>query len=180
MFPVGTCHALEPVDDYIESAARQAIQIHCTSGQDGDVLVFMPGESCDSSSRVYLSTEPPHSRKPEPRNPAHVVGSDEIENCVEVLRRAAKDLPEDHRQLLVLPLYASLPPAAQAKIFATAPKNTRRVIVATNIAETSLTIPGVVSVIDTGYKKEKEYIFRTSGGISIHRHSAELLARVLG
>jgi ATP-dependent RNA helicase DHX33 len=50
MFPVGTCHALEPVDDYIESAARQAIQIHCTSGQDGDVLVFMPGEWSDSSS----------------------------------------------------------------------------------------------------------------------------------
>lgn len=67
-------------------------------------------------------------------------------------------------QLQVLPLYASLPATAQAKIFADKPKNTRRVIVATNIAETSLTIPGVAYVIDTGYKKEKEYIFRTSGG----------------
>lgn len=50
MFPVGTCHALEPVDDYIESAARQAMQIHCASRQDGDILVFMPGEWCESSS----------------------------------------------------------------------------------------------------------------------------------
>ena len=64
----------------------------------------------------------------------------------------------------ILPLYASLPPTAQIKIFAAKPKNTRRAVVATNIAETSITIPGVSYVIDTGYKKEKEYIFRTSGG----------------
>ena len=78
---------------------------------------------------------------------------------------------EHHRdanspQLEVLPLYASLPPTAQVKIFSDKPKNTRRVIVATNIAETSITIPGVAYVVDTGYKKEKEYIFRTSGGAS--------------
>ena len=40
----------------------------------------------------------------------------------------------------------------------------RRVIVATNIAETSITIPGVAYVIDSGYKKAKEYVYRTSGG----------------
>jgi hypothetical protein len=38
-------------------------------------------------------------------------------------------------------------------------------VVATNIAETSITIPGVVYVIDTGYKKEKEYVHRSSGAI---------------
>jgi HrpA-like RNA helicase len=69
-------------------------------------------------------------------------------------------------QLQVLPLYANLPANAQIKIFGDKPPNTRRVIVATNIAETSITIPGVVFVVDTGYKKEKEYIFRTSGGES--------------
>jgi len=55
----------------------------------------------------------------------------------------------------------------QQKIFDAVPAKTRRVIVATNIAETSITIPGVAYVIDSGYKKEKEYIFRTSGGRSI-------------
>lgn len=45
------------------------------------------------------------------------------------------------------------------------PGNTRRVVVATNIAETSLTIPGVGFVIDSGYKKEKEFIYRASGAI---------------
>jgi len=63
-----------------------------------------------------------------------------------------------------MPLYASLPPSMQQKIFDAVPSKTRRVIVATNIAETSITIPGVAYVVDSGYKKEKEYIFRTSGG----------------
>jgi HrpA-like RNA helicase len=67
-------------------------------------------------------------------------------------------------KLEVLPLYSALPAGAQAKIFTSTPANTRRVIIATNIAETSITIPGIVYVIDTGYKKEKEFIFRTSGG----------------
>lgn len=68
-------------------------------------------------------------------------------------------------QVQVLPLYAGLPSSAQNKIFAPLPPHTRRVVVATNIAETSITIPGIVYVIDAGYKKEKEYIHRTSGAI---------------
>nr|XP_019051332.1 ATP-dependent RNA helicase prh1 [Kwoniella bestiolae CBS 10118]OCF30262.1 ATP-dependent RNA helicase prh1 [Kwoniella bestiolae CBS 10118] len=134
MYDVLTQHTTNPVDDFIETAARQVMNIHCNPKNEGDVLVFMPG-------------------------------SDEIENCVELLKRAGKQLPEDQPQIQVLPLYAALPPTAQAKIFSTPPKNTRRVIVATNIAETSMTIPGVSFVVDTGYKKEKEYIFRTSGSI---------------
>ncbi|OCF58409.1 ATP-dependent RNA helicase prh1 [Kwoniella mangroviensis CBS 10435] len=134
MYDVLTQHTTNPVDDFIEAAARQVMNIHCNPNHEGDVLVFMPG-------------------------------SDEIENCVELLRRAGKQLPEGHKQIQVLPLYAALPPTAQAKIFLTPPKNTRRVIVATNIAETSMTIPGVSFVVDTGYKKEKEYIFRKSGSI---------------
>ncbi|ORY35839.1 P-loop containing nucleoside triphosphate hydrolase protein [Naematelia encephala] len=135
MFSVATSYTVDPIDDFIEQAARKVMQIHCTKpAKEGDVLVFMPG-------------------------------AEEIENCCEVLRRAAIELPEGHMQLQILPLYSSLPPAAQAKIFAPTAKNTRRIIVATNIAETSMTIPGVSFVVDSGYKKEKEYIFRPSGAI---------------
>ena len=74
-------------------------------------------------------------------------------------------------QLEVLPLYSALAPAAQAHIFLPTATNVRRIIVSTNIAETSITIPGVAYVIDTGYKKEKEYMYRTSGG----NHLARLL-----
>jgi len=68
-------------------------------------------------------------------------------------------------QLQILPLYAGLPSAAQNKIFAPLAPQTRRIVVSTNIAETSITIPGIVFVIDSGYKKEKEYVHRTSGAI---------------
>lgn len=145
MYNVSTRHIIRPVDDFIESAAKNVMHIHLRPKAEGDVLVFMPG-------------------------------SDEIEQCCDLLRRASKELKEDQSkvslesgfraelQLEVLPLYANLPPEAQIRIFGKKKPDTRRIIVATNIAETSITIPGVVFVVDTGFKKEKEYIFRTSGG----------------
>lgn len=60
-------------------------------------------------------------------------------------------------QILVCPLYARLPASEQAKAFAFTPPNTRKVILSTNIAETSVTIPGIKFVIDSGMVKEKEY-----------------------
>ena len=56
-----------------------------------------------------------------------------------------------------LPLYSSLPPSAQQKIFADAPKGMRKCIFSTNIAETSLTIDGIVYVVDPGFCKQKVY-----------------------
>ena len=50
----------------------------------------------------------------------------------------------------VLPLYAALSPELQARVFAPPPRGCRRVVVATNLAETSLTVPGVVFVVDPG------------------------------
>jgi HrpA-like RNA helicase len=61
------------------------------------------------------------------------------------------------RKLWVLPLYGSLPVAEQLKVFEPTPKHTRKVIVSTNIAETSLTIHNVGFVIDCGFMKLKAY-----------------------
>ena len=58
-------------------------------------------------------------------------------------------------KLTILPLYGDLPPEAQRKVMD--PSETRKVIVATNIAETSLTIPGVRHVIDSGYARFNHY-----------------------
>ncbi|KAJ8760318.1 hypothetical protein K2173_011871 [Erythroxylum novogranatense] len=57
----------------------------------------------------------------------------------------------------VLPLYAMLPPAAQLRVFEKVNEGERLVIVATNVAETSLTIPGIKYVVDTGREKVKNY-----------------------
>ncbi|GAB2246989.1 hypothetical protein Droror1_Dr00006871 [Drosera rotundifolia] len=57
----------------------------------------------------------------------------------------------------VLPLYAMLPAAAQLRVFEKVGKEKRLVVVATNVAETSLTIPGITYVVDTGREKVKNY-----------------------
>ncbi|PKA58403.1 putative pre-mRNA-splicing factor ATP-dependent RNA helicase [Apostasia shenzhenica] len=59
--------------------------------------------------------------------------------------------------LYVLPLYAMLPASAQLRVFEQVPEGERLVVVATNVAETSLTIPGIKYVVDTGKEKVKSY-----------------------
>nr|GEX16156.1 ATP-dependent RNA helicase DEAH13 [Tanacetum cinerariifolium] len=59
--------------------------------------------------------------------------------------------------LCVLPLYAMLPASAQLRVFEDMKEGERLVVVATNVAETSLTIPGIKYVVDTGREKVKNY-----------------------
>ncbi|KZP26314.1 P-loop containing nucleoside triphosphate hydrolase protein [Athelia psychrophila] len=91
-------------------------------------------------------------------------GQEDIESLSESIKLYASKLPPNGTDVLVCPLYASLGPGQQSKIFSTAPHGTRKCILATNIAETSITIPGVKYVIDTGKHKEKRYMARHGGG----------------
>lgn len=76
-------------------------------------------------------------------------GVNEISRCLDYLR----SIPNLH----ALPLHASLQSAEQRRVFPHAPKGMRKVIVATNVAETSITIDDIVAVIDTGRVKETSY-----------------------
>ncbi|KAL0692594.1 hypothetical protein Bca4012_059774 [Brassica carinata] len=64
-------------------------------------------------------------------------------------------------KLRVLPLYAMLSPAAQLRVFEEVEEGERLVVVATNVAETSLTIPGIKYVVDTGRAKAKSFDIKT-------------------
>jgi pre-mRNA-splicing factor ATP-dependent RNA helicase DHX16 len=86
-----------------------------------------------------------------------LTGQDEIEaaeqNISEIARKLGSRVPE----LVICPIYANLPSELQSKIFEPTPEGARKVVLATNIAETSLTIDGIVYVIDPGFVKENVY-----------------------
>lgn len=90
-----------------------------------------------------------------------LTGQDEIEAAELNLQETARKLGNKIRELIICPIYANLPSELQAKIFEPTPAGARKVVLATNIAETSLTIDGIVYVIDPGFVKENVYNPRT-------------------
>ncbi|CAM9107743.1 unnamed protein product [Bubo scandiacus] len=90
-----------------------------------------------------------------------LTGQEEIEACVELLQERCRRLGSRLAELLVLPIYANLPSDMQARIFEPTPPEPGKVVVATNIAETSVTIEGIVYVLDPGFCKQKSYSART-------------------
>ncbi|KAK2109989.1 ATPdependent RNA helicase [Saguinus oedipus] len=121
-----------PVPDYIKSTVETVVKIHQTEG-DGDILAFLTGQ-------------------------------EEVETVVSMLIEQARALARTgmKRHLRVLPMYAGLPSFEQMKVFERVSRSVRKVIVATNVAETSITISGIVYVIDCGFVKLRAYNPRTA------------------
>lgn len=86
-----------------------------------------------------------------------LTGREEIHEVVQKLSERAAALPDHAQALQPLPLYAGLTTAEQMYIFSPPAENTRKCIIATNIAEASVTVPGVVFVIDSGLVKLRAY-----------------------
>ncbi|KAK3027613.1 hypothetical protein RJ639_042366 [Escallonia herrerae] len=90
-----------------------------------------------------------------------LTGQEEIESVERLVLERLQQLPEGNRKLLVFPIFSSLPSEKQLKVFLPASLGFRKVILATNIAETSVTIPGIKYVIDPGLVKARHYCSRT-------------------
>uniref|UniRef100_A0A8C5CLJ4 DEAH-box helicase 35 n=1 Tax=Gadus morhua TaxID=8049 RepID=A0A8C5CLJ4_GADMO len=126
-FPVDMFYTISPVPDYVKATVETVMKIHETE-DDGDVLAFLTGQ-------------------------------EEVEKVVSLLQEQARSLSRYgmKKYLRVMPMYAGLPYAEQMKVFERAPPTVRKVIVATNIAETSITINGIVFVIDCAFVKLRAY-----------------------
>ena len=85
-----------------------------------------------------------------------MTGQEDIEVTCELIEDRLKRL-NDPPKLSILPIYSQMPADLQAKIFDKAAPGVRKVIVATNIAETSLTVDGIMYVVDAGFSKLKVY-----------------------
>lgn len=132
MYPVEIFYTPEAETDYLEAAIRTVVQIHMYE-PPGDVLLFLTGE-------------------------------EEIEEACRKISAEVGALGRQVPDMKCVPLYSSLPPQQQQRIFDAAPGPRypggpagRKVIVSTNIAETSLTIDGIVYVVDPGFSKQKVY-----------------------
>jgi len=90
-----------------------------------------------------------------------LTGQEEIETAAEILTLRTKGLGSRIRELMICPIYSSLPSDMQAKIFEPTPEGCRKVVLGTNIAETSLTIDGIRYVIDAGFAKQNSFNPRT-------------------
>lgn len=134
--PVEVFYTQEPEPDYVEAAIRTVLMIH-RAEDPGDILLFLTGE-------------------------------EEIEDACRKIKLEADDLlnqdPDSVGPLVCIPLYSSLPPQQQQRIFDAAPSPRtpdgppgRKIVISTNIAETSLTIDGIVYVVDPGFSKQRVY-----------------------
>ncbi|XP_061297454.1 probable ATP-dependent RNA helicase DHX35 isoform X3 [Pezoporus flaviventris] len=131
-FPVDIFYIQSPVPDYVKSTVETAMKIHQMEN-DGDILAFLTGQ-------------------------------EEVETVVSMLIEQARALSRTgmKRHLRVLPMYAGLPSPEQMKVFERVSHNVRKVVVATNVAETSITVRGIVFVIDCGFVKLRAYNPKTA------------------
>ncbi|MCL7039666.1 hypothetical protein MKW94_021830 [Papaver nudicaule] len=128
-FNVNILHSKCPCEDYVEDAVKQAMSIHITC-PPGDILIFMTGQEEIEATCFALQ--------------------ERMDQLVSTTKKGVS-------KLSILPIYSQLPADLQAKIFQKAEDGARKCIVATNIAETSLTVDGILYVIDSGYSKMKVY-----------------------
>ena len=130
--PVDVYYAPEAQQDYVTSVVTTVVQIHLdeplTDGA-GNVLVFLTGQSEIESVRAALDERATNLRL------AHPNGA----------------------QILVCAIYAAMPSEQQLEAFKPSPLGVRKIILATNIAESSITIDGVQFVVDCGFVKVRGF-----------------------
>ncbi len=131
--PVDVFYLSAPQESYLDALVAAVLQLHHDE-REGDILGFLTGQ-------------------------------EEIEVAHRLINERIKALTDSdidgsragRRKLHVVPMYAALPPDKQLLAFEPVPEGDRKVVLSTNIAETSITIPGIRYVVDPGFVKSRSY-----------------------
>ena len=163
-FPVQIMYTPSPEPDFIEACLLTCLQIHEESdGCDfGGVLVFLPGQEDIENLQLLLREhlmvlfKEKHERIYSMTAKVESTGDTNIEKARSQPNGVHVDFNDgDEVDFIVLPLYASMNPDDQLKAFQPSYPGKRKFVLATNIAETSVTIPGIQYVIDPGKMKSR-------------------------
>ncbi|RHY25140.1 hypothetical protein DYB32_008503 [Aphanomyces invadans] len=126
--PVDIFYTIKPLPDYLDAVLITTLQIHLDEKDNTGSIL------------VFLT------------------GQEDIETMERLLNDYATRLPPHVPKLWVCPIFSAMPRESQMLAFEPAPPNVRKVILATNIAETSITINGVRFVVDTGLVKQRSFV----------------------
>ena len=124
-------------------------------------ILYLEEPAEDYLERAVKTIFDIHSSEPDGDILLFLTGREEIDRAIEAITERAASLHPQSSSVMALPLYAGLSSEQQLYVFEQAPENTRKVIVSTNIAEASVTIDGIVYVIDCGFVKLRAYNPRT-------------------
>jgi len=130
LYDVQLFHSSADPGFHVDACVSVCLKIHQGYEADEHILCFLTGRKEIENACASLSAE-----------------------IIELRNKGMQELAD----ILILPAYAALPVSEQQKIFADVPQGCRKVIFATNIAETSLTVGGIVHVVDSGLVKQKRY-----------------------
>jgi len=133
-YPVTIAHIPARRDEAMEHHVKRAVE-HALTQHPGDVLVFLPGQREIGKVQALLSS---YAHLPPPQAGEGRGGG-------------------DHDDIEILTLHGELPVEQQARVLQPSNDGRRRVVLATNVAESSVTLPGVRVVIDSGLAREPRY-----------------------
>ncbi|KAL2244398.1 probable pre-mRNA-splicing factor ATP-dependent RNA helicase DEAH9 isoform X1 [Sesamum indicum] len=138
-----------------ENGPRKNPAILSVEGRGFNVQIFYVEEPVSDYIRAAVSTvNAIHDEEPMGDILVFLTGQDDIDAAIQLLTED----PHSRKQgLIVLPLYSGLPRGDQDLVFSPTPRGKRKVVISTNIAETSLTLEGVVYVVDSGFSKQRFY-----------------------
>src|SRR5690606_17830047 len=149
-FPVEIAHFPARRDESPESQARRAVE-HALAAHEGDVLVFLPGRR--EIARVQAALLPPLRRQGR--------AGEGLPRIVAPPKAPPPNLPlpsqGEEQDVAILPLHADLPIDQPSQVLQSDPQGRRRVVPATNVAEASVTLPGVRVVVDSGLAREPRF-----------------------